>query len=111
MLHRYSDVFRSLLGVVDLSLVGLAWLAAYALRFHAGIPAPLGIPPLSTYVFPLAADPAALPVLFHAHGLYQARRMDSPLGEAGAIVRATALAIVASRRRPSLRGATPTRAA
>jgi len=95
MLHRYSDVFRSLLGLVDLSLVALAWLAAYAIRFHAGIPAPLGVPPLSEYLLPI---PLILPlflVLFHAHGLYQARRMDSPLGEAGAVVRATALAILA----------------
>lgn len=94
MLHRYSDVFRSLLGVVDLSLVGLAWLAAYALRFHAGIPAPLGIPPLATYVYPLALILPLFLAFFHANGLYQARRMDSPLGEAGAIVRATALAII-----------------
>ncbi len=94
MLHRYSDVFRSLLGVVDLSLVAVAWLAAYAIRFHAGIPAPLGTPPLSGYLFPL---PLILPlflVLFHAQGLYQARRMDSPLGEAGAVIRATAIAIL-----------------
>ena len=94
MLHRYSDVFRTLLGVVDLSWVALAWLAAYAIRFHAGIPAPLGTPPLTAYLYPL---PLILPlflVLFHAQGLYQARRMDSPLGEAGAVVRATALAIL-----------------
>ena len=64
--------------------------AAYAIRFHAGIPAPLGTPPLSGYLLPL---PLILPlflVLFHAQGLYQARRMDSPLGEAGAVIRATA---------------------
>ena len=94
MLHRYSDVFRTLLGVVDLSWVALAWLAAYAIRFHAGVPTPLGTPPLTAYLYPL---PLILPlflVLFHAQGLYQARRMDSPLGEAGAVVRATALAIL-----------------
>ena len=38
MLHRYSDVFRNLLGLVDLSLVGLAWLTAYALRFTPAFP-------------------------------------------------------------------------
>lgn len=94
MLHRYSEVFRTLLGLVDLTWVALAWLAAYGLRFHAGIPAPLGVPPLSAYLYPL---PLILPlflVVFHAHGLYQARRMDSPLGEAGAVLRATAVAIL-----------------
>ncbi|MFO0687678.1 MAG: undecaprenyl-phosphate glucose phosphotransferase [Myxococcota bacterium] len=94
MLHRYSEVFRTLLGLLDLTLVALAWLAAYGLRFHAGIPAPLGTPPLAAYLYPL---PLILPlflVVFHAHGLYQARRMDSPLGEAGAVVRATAVAIL-----------------
>lgn len=94
MLHRYSDVFRTLLGVTDLTLIAFAWLGAYAIRFHAGIPAPLGTPPLVAYLYPL---PLILPLFlatFQAHGLYQARRMDSPLGEAGAVVRATAVAIL-----------------
>ena len=33
MLHRYSEVFRTLLLVADLSLVALSWVAAYYLRF------------------------------------------------------------------------------
>jgi hypothetical protein len=48
MLHRYSDVFRTLIGLVDLAWIAVAWLAAYALRFHAGWPAPLGVPAFST---------------------------------------------------------------
>ncbi len=94
MLHRYSEVFRTLLGAADLTLVASAWLAAYFLRFHAGIPAPLGVPPLSVYLQPLPFILLLFLGLFHAHGLYQPRRMDSPLGEAGAVVRATALAIL-----------------
>lgn len=94
MLHRHSDVFRTLIGAVDLSLVAVAWLAAYGLRFHAGLPAPLGIPPLATYLYPLPLVLVLFLAVFQTQGLYQARRMDSPLGEAAAVVRATAIAIL-----------------
>lgn len=95
MLHRYSDVFRTLIGVVDVGLVALAWISAYGLRFGAGIPAPLGVPPLSTYLMPLPFLLVLFLFCFHAQGLYQPRRIDSPLGEAGAVVRATVFAILA----------------
>ena len=83
-----------MIGVVDLTLIAGAWLGAYALRFHTAIPAPLGVPSIELYVYPLAAILPLFLAVFHAHGLYQPRRMDSPLGEAGAVVRATATAIL-----------------
>lgn len=94
MLYRYSEVFRTLLGVADLAVVAVAWLGAYGLRFESGLPVPLGVPPMLDYVYPLAV---ILPLhlgLFQTHGLYEARRMDSPLGEAGAIVRATSFGVL-----------------
>ncbi len=94
MLYRYSDVFRTLLAAADLSWVGAAWLGAYLLRFHAGIPAPLGVPPASEYVYPLALILPLYLMLFRSHGLYAPRRMDSPLGEAAAVLRACALGVV-----------------
>ena len=84
MLYRYSEVFRTLLMVSDAVLVSGAWAGAYAIRFHAGIPAPLGVPPAIEYVYPLAVIVPLFLGLFRSHGLYEARRMDSPLGEASA---------------------------
>ncbi len=94
MLYRYSDVFRTLLVGFDGLLIVGAWLGAYALRFHAGIPAPLGVPPLLDYLYPLALILPLFLGLFRSHGLYAARRMDSPFGEATAVVRATAVGVL-----------------
>jgi len=94
MLYRYSEVFRTMLGVADLVLVACAWLAAYQLRFNTGLPAPLGVPPAMDYVYPLAVILPLFLFLFRSHGLYEARRMDSTLGEAAAVVRATAMGIL-----------------
>ncbi len=94
MLYRYSEIFLTLLVVADLFLVGTAWLSAYWLRFFAGIPAPLGIPPLRPY---LEALVPILPIwlwLLRSNGLYQPRRTQSLLPEAGAILRATAIGVV-----------------
>jgi len=89
MLYRYSDVFRTLIGVADGLLVAAAWLAAYGLRFETGLPVPLGVPEMEPYVWALALIVPLYFVLFQTHGLYEARRMDSPLGEASAVLRAT----------------------
>lgn len=94
MLYRYSEVFRTLLMAVDLCLVAAAWTAAYWLRFHAGIPAPLGVPDFEPY---LRALPVILPVwwvLFRSHGLYEPRRTGSLLPEVGSLLRATALGVL-----------------
>lgn len=95
MLYRYSEVFRTLLVGVDMTFVAAAWLGAYVIRFHAGIPAPLGVPPLMEYLYPLAVILPLFFGLFRSHGLYAARRMDSPLGEASAVLRATFVGVLA----------------
>jgi Undecaprenyl-phosphate glucose phosphotransferase len=95
MLYRYSEVFRTLLICIDLALVACAWLGAYAIRFHTVIDSPRGVPPLADYVYALAVILPIFLWLFHSHGLYAARRMDSPLGEASAVIRATGMALLA----------------
>jgi len=94
MLYRYSEVFRTLIGLADLALVAGAWCAAYALRFHAGLPAPRGVPPFGLYAEALVVILPFWLVLLHGHGLYQAQRMGSLLGEAGRILRVGATAVV-----------------
>lgn len=94
MLYRYSEVFRTLLVTADLALVAGAWLLAYGLRFGTSLPTPLGVPDLSGYLYPLAAILPLFFLCFRSHGLYAARRMDSPLGEAGAVVRASLVALL-----------------
>jgi Undecaprenyl-phosphate glucose phosphotransferase len=94
MFYRYSEVFRTLLGMADLALISAAWFVAYMLRFNSGLPTPLGVPPLIEYVYPLAVILPLFLGLFRSHGLYEARRMDSTLGEAGAVLRATTTGIL-----------------
>ena len=94
MLYRYSEVFRTLLGVADLVLIASAWLGAYVLRFNLGLPAPQGVPPAIDYVYALGVILPLFLWLFRSHGLYEARRMDSPLGEVSAVVRATAMGVL-----------------
>jgi lipopolysaccharide/colanic/teichoic acid biosynthesis glycosyltransferase len=95
MLYRYGEVFRTLLMVADGVLLAGTWMAAYALRFHSGLPTPLGVPPAVEYVYPIAVILPIFLAFFRSHGLYEARRMDSPLGEASAVIRATAVAVLA----------------
>jgi len=94
MLYRYSEVFRTLLGVADVVLIASAWLGAYLLRFNTGLPVTLGVPPPIDYVYPLAVILPLFVGLFRSHGLYEARRMDSPLGEVSAVLRATLMGVL-----------------
>ena len=65
MLSRHSQLFVTALFLLDGVLIAAAWLASYELRFVAlGIPAPLGVPPLSLYLwFGAVMVPLALLVL------------------------------------------------
>jgi len=48
--HR--QILASAVFVLDGAIIALSWLGSYWLRFHAlGIPAPLGVPPLSLYLW------------------------------------------------------------
>ncbi|MEE2664534.1 MAG: undecaprenyl-phosphate glucose phosphotransferase [Myxococcota bacterium] len=94
MFYRHSEIFRSLLVAADLSIVGLAWLGAYARRFRAGIAAPLGVPEFEVYLLPLAVILPLWFVLFQARGLYEPMRTGSVLVEAARVIRATATGVV-----------------
>jgi exopolysaccharide biosynthesis polyprenyl glycosylphosphotransferase len=81
VLRRRHEIFRTLLLLGDLVLVGAAWLGAYLLRFHAGIPAPLGVPPVEPYLSVLALLLPGWAWVFRSRGLYAPRRVDSLLSE------------------------------
>jgi len=94
MLYRYSEVFRTLIGLADLSLIAAAWLAAYGIRFYSGIPVEHGIPDLGLYAQALVLILPVWLALFYSHGLYEPRRTGSLFREAGMILRVTAIGVV-----------------
>jgi Undecaprenyl-phosphate glucose phosphotransferase len=97
--HR--QVLASAVFVLDGAIIALAWLGSYWLRFHAlGIPAPLGVPPLSFYLwFGAVLTPFALIVL-RTFRIYRSARTARLSRELSALVQGmvivTAFAAVAS---------------
>ncbi len=75
MFARSRQLFATGMFAVDAMLIATAWLGAYWLRFHAlGLPTPLGVPPLSLYVWSGAVlTPTALLVL-RTFRLYRSAR-------------------------------------
>jgi len=93
VLHRYSEVFRSVLLLSDLLIVGAAWLGAFWLRFFTPLAARGGTPEFAPYGYLLLL---ILPLwfwLFRARGLYQPRRTESVLPEIGAVIGASAMGV------------------
>lgn len=75
MFARNRQLFATGMFAVDALLIASAWLGAYFLRFHwLGLPAPLGVPPLSLYLWSGAVlTPTALLVL-RTFRLYRSAR-------------------------------------
>jgi Undecaprenyl-phosphate glucose phosphotransferase len=92
MLARQRQVLASAVFVLDGVLLALAWLGAYWLRFHAlGLPAPLGVPPLGTYLwFGAVLTPCALLVL-RSFRIYRSARTARLAQEAGALIKGMVL--------------------
>ncbi len=93
MLYRYGEVFRTLMVVADVLLVAAAWLGAYAIRFHTGLPIPLGVPPFQPYVEALAVLLPVWVLLFRAYGLYEPQRTGSLLSESASVLRVAAIGV------------------
>lgn len=95
MLYRYSEVFRTLLGVVDGGLVAAAWMGAWWLCFESGWLLGVGPrPDLVSHATLLVAIVPLCILLLRGRGLYQPQRTGSLLREVGAVLRATAMAVV-----------------
>src|SRR6266850_4292180 len=101
MLARHRQLFATAVFFMDAMIIAIAWVAAYVLRFHLlGLPAPLGIPPLSTYLWLDAVlTPFALLVL-RSFRIYRSARTARLGQEIYALVQGmaivTALAALAS---------------
>jgi len=76
---------------VDVVATALAWILAYALRFHVGavawvVPVTKGVPDLSRYLLLLPVLALLWPAVLYFHGLYQLKRGRSRIDELFAIV-------------------------
>ena len=76
---------------VDVTATAVAWLLAYALRFHADpvgwlLPVTKGVPDLSRYLLLLPLMAVVWPVVLYFHGLYQLKRGRSRIDELFAIL-------------------------
>jgi Undecaprenyl-phosphate glucose phosphotransferase len=76
---------------VDVAATALAWLLAYALRFHVGavewvLPVTKGVPDVSRYLLLLPLMAVLWPVVLYFHGLYQLKRGRSRIDELFAIL-------------------------
>ncbi len=78
----------------DLVLITVAWLGAYWLRFHFGIPAPLGVPDVGSYALALVVILPLWWVLLRRHGLYEPRRLGTLVREGIDVLRATATGVL-----------------
>ena len=85
MLRKYSEVFRSLLLIADLGLVGASWLGAYWIRFHSVLAVPKGIPGIDAYLPVLALILPLWFALLRARRLYEPQRTGSLLRESAAV--------------------------
>ncbi len=75
MFARSRQLFATGMFAIDALIIAGSWLLAYWLRFHAlGIPAPLGVPPITVYLWSGAVlTPSALLVL-RTFRLYRSSR-------------------------------------
>jgi exopolysaccharide biosynthesis polyprenyl glycosylphosphotransferase len=85
MLRRHSELYRSVLLLGDVVLVSACWLGAYAIRFYAGIPAPLGLPPIEPYAAVLLLVIPVWAWVFRSRGLYEPRGTSSFVSEVAAV--------------------------
>jgi exopolysaccharide biosynthesis polyprenyl glycosylphosphotransferase len=96
LLHRYSEVFRSVLMLADMALVAACWAAAYALRFYVFWDEPAGTwkPGVAEYAWPLLGIVPLVFWMFRSRGLYRPQRTASLLREVGLIVGGLTMAVV-----------------
>jgi exopolysaccharide biosynthesis polyprenyl glycosylphosphotransferase len=94
MLRRHSEIFRTLLFFAEAVLVAASWLGAYEIRFHTGIAAPHGVPPIEPYLFALGVLVPIWGWVFRSRGLYAPRRIESVISEIASVFAAATTVVV-----------------
>ncbi|MFM7735335.1 MAG: undecaprenyl-phosphate glucose phosphotransferase [Alphaproteobacteria bacterium] len=95
MLKERHQMFAGLFVAADLAVLGLAWVASYALRFvFPLVPVTKGTPPAGNYLALLPVIWAIWGVTLRASGLYDPMRGRSGSSERRRLVRASSLAML-----------------
>jgi Undecaprenyl-phosphate glucose phosphotransferase len=93
MLHRHSEIFRTLFQVSDVALVAASAAGAFAIRFGL-LDTPQGVPDTRPYTLALLGVVPLTYWMLRARGLYQPQRTGSLLREAAAVVSAVTMSVV-----------------
>ncbi len=94
MLNRHNRLLVTVYVLSDALLGVSAFIVAYAVRFHTGLPVPRGIPPLGQYINVLPFIATLVPLGFQLQGLYALRRGRSRVDDFFAVFVGTILAVV-----------------
>lgn len=95
MLKKYNQVFITLLFVLDLLGISLAWFVAYLVRFESGlIEVTKGIPSWEQHLPLLILILLVSIAVFHASGLYQPKRLTSLPDEIYDLIKAVTLSVL-----------------
>lgn len=87
MLRKYSEIFRTTCGLVDLAVVSAAWLGAYGIRFHTDLfREPVDQTDAASYAWLLVGMLPIWHLLLHHRGLYEPDPRRSVFRDARALV-------------------------
>ena len=95
MLKRHANFFKSLLLLLDLATITIAWFGAYLLRFKVQlVPVTKGIPLLGDYFLLLIPIYVIWIFSFWSFDLYRPRRISSRLSEVWDMVKANTMSVL-----------------
>lgn len=95
MLKKYNQVFITLLFILDLFAISLAWFLAYWMRFESGlIGVTKDIPSWEQHLPLLILILLISMAVFHASGLYQPKRLTSLPDEMYDLIKAVTLSVL-----------------
>ena len=95
MLKRHRQIFQGLFFLADMTVVSLAWVFAYYMRFDWGpIPAPKGIPPMTNYLPMVLFIWVIWAAALRWFGLYHITRGTQAMNEAIRVAQASTLSVL-----------------
>jgi Undecaprenyl-phosphate glucose phosphotransferase len=95
VLKQNRQIFQGLFFVADMTVVSLAWIFAYYMRFDWGpIPAPKGIPPMTNYLPMVLFVWLIWAVALRSFGLYHVTRGTQAMNEAIRVAQASTLSVL-----------------